>query len=296
MEPKPDRGRAVPMRALYIGVGLCALLALVALASRGSRPSSGDGSAARVLPNGIYDYVFTLSLLFGVAMLFALAWARTQTGPEARKTWELRQMAAFVIAIAAVSLAAILVAEQLREGSDSPIGRLLGGGTTSTQTDEQGRPVRPASPEFEWQAVLIAVALVGVGFGVYRLGRRRRPEEERTLRAELAAILDDTLERLWAERDPRRAVILAYAWMERTLGAYGLPRIPSEAPLEYLARVLIDLDASRDSVFELTALFERAKFSPHDVDEEMKREAIAALTAVRDELREAEAQAAAADA
>jgi hypothetical protein len=38
-------------------------------------------------------------------------------------------------------------------------------------------------------------------------------------------------------------------------------------------------------VARLTALFERAKFSHHEIGSELKEEAIEALVAVRDELR-----------
>jgi hypothetical protein len=79
-------------------------------------------------------------------------------------------------------------------------------------------------------------------------------------------------------------VIAAYARMERALAAHGLPREPSEAPHEYLARVLAELDASAGSVRHLTVLFERAKFSPHLIDLAMKEEAIEALVRLRDEL------------
>ena len=88
--------------------------------------------------------------------------------------------------------------------------------------------------------------------------------------------------------DPRRAVIAAYARMERALGAYGLPRHPSEAPDEYLQRIFADLDVCRLSTSRLTALFSWAKFSGHDVAPEMKQEAIEALEAVLEELRAAE--------
>ena len=101
-------------------------------------------------------------------------------------------------------------------------------------------------------------------------------------------MLDETLDDLRAEADPRRAVIAAYARMERALGAYGLPRNPSEAPDEYLQRIFGDLEVSRLSTSRLTALFSWAKFSGHDVAPEMKQEAIEALEAVREELRAAE--------
>ena len=83
-------------------------------------------------------------------------------------------------------------------------------------------------------------------------------------------------------------MIGAYARMEQALAAYGLPRLPAEAPDEYLQRIFVDLEVSRRSVSRLTALFSWAKFSGHDVAPEMKHEAIAALEAVRNELRAAE--------
>ena len=73
--------------------------------------------------------------------------------------------------------------------------------------------------------------------------------------------------------------------MERALAAAGLPRRPAEAPLEYLERALVDLDATAVSARRLTDLFRFAKFSDHPVDLQAKDDAIAALEAVRDELR-----------
>ena len=102
----------------------------------------------------------------------------------------------------------------------------------------------------------------------------------------LGAALDESIDDLRRERDARRAVIAAYARMERVLAASGLPRRAAEAPLEYLTRVLRDLlRASAESVSRLTALFERAKFSTHEIGSDSKEEAIEALVAVREELR-----------
>jgi hypothetical protein len=79
-------------------------------------------------------------------------------------------------------------------------------------------------------------------------------------------------------------VIAAYARMERTLERHGFPRLRAEAPLEYLARVLRELHVRTWAVLALTELFEHAKFSRHEIDAEMKEEAIGALIAVRDDL------------
>jgi hypothetical protein len=49
--------------------------------------------------------------------------------------------------------------------------------------------------------------------------------------------------------------------------------------------VLAELTGSAAAARRLTALFERAKFSEHSIDARMKEDAIAAVGAVRDELR-----------
>ncbi|HEX6678902.1 MAG TPA: DUF4129 domain-containing protein, partial [Actinomycetes bacterium] len=107
------------------------------------------------------------------------------------------------------------------------------------------------------------------------------------LAGELSELVERSLAELEDERDPRRAVIAAYAGMEQTLAASGVPRAPAEAPLEYLARALVELRVSAAAADRLTELFQRARFSHHEVGEAMKREAIEALAAVRDELRAA---------
>ena len=87
-------------------------------------------------------------------------------------------------------------------------------------------------------------------------------------------------------------MIAAYANMERVLAQYGLPRRRAEAPFEYLSRILRQLEVSENSVRRLTELFEYAKFSTHEIDAEMKEQAIDAFAALRDELQPEEAVAA----
>ena len=79
-------------------------------------------------------------------------------------------------------------------------------------------------------------------------------------------------------------MIGAYARMERTLAARGFPREESEAPDEYLARILAVVGASGHSVRRLTRLFERARFSEHEIDPGMKEDAIDSLSGLRAEL------------
>jgi hypothetical protein len=134
----------------------------------------------------------------------------------------------------------------------------------------------------------VVVGLVLVAIAAYVLAERRARPGRRSredLAEQLAVVLDETLGDLRAETDPRRAIIAAYARLERVLAANGVPRRVAETSDEYLRRVLHELELEPGAVGRLTALFERAKFSHHDVDAAMKEEAVAALEHVRDELR-----------
>jgi hypothetical protein len=155
-------------------------------------------------------------------------------------------------------------------------------------------------------ALAAMVAVVAAQLAADR--RRRRPPK--TPAERLVDLLDDTLEDLEREPDPRRAVIAAWARMERGLAAAGLPRHPAEAPFEYAARVLeaalvptgqgtlsgFPGPLRPGSVHRLTGLFERAKFSQHRIGEGDRSQAIAALRAVRRDLAEAVERAAQAQA
>jgi hypothetical protein len=110
-------------------------------------------------------------------------------------------------------------------------------------------------------------------------------EPEISLSTAIDDLLADTLEDLRAERDPRKAVIRAYARMEKIFAAYGVPREEHETPLEYVTRALDSLRVSAYAVRRLVQLFERAKFSTHEIDSAMKDEAIEVLGGLREQLR-----------
>jgi hypothetical protein len=141
---------------------------------------------------------------------------------------------------------------------------------------------------FLWGVVAVAFAAVGAVALWLRLREPPLPPRSDTEddSSELLTAVDLSLTDLDQEPDPRRAVIRAYARMEGALGLHGLARQPSETPLEYLARALGSLRVGRAAIERLTALFERAKFSTHEIDGSMKADALAALRALRDELAE----------
>ena len=144
-----------------------------------------------------------------------------------------------------------------------------------------------------WLPVLVTLGLILLAVLAYwyagRARKRARGELHSGLAEAVAQAVDESLDDLRAEPDPRRAVIAAYARLERVLAAHGLPRKPAEAPMEYLGRMLTELSVTDRAARALTDLFERAKFSQHAVGAEMKDEAIDALQTVRDDLLAAKA-------
>jgi hypothetical protein len=156
----------------------------------------------------------------------------------------------------------------------------------STPGDESGTVYQPSVSWVPIAVVLVLVAAAVVAYVVAeRRARRGRGGTRDVLVEQLAAVLDDTLDDLRAEADPRRAVVAAYARLERVLAANGVPRHVAETPEEYLPRVLDGLALDPAAVERLTQLYVRAKFSQHEVDSTMKEDAIGALERIRDELR-----------
>jgi hypothetical protein len=157
------------------------------------------------------------------------------------------------------------------------------GGTSPKVTKRQTE----YQPQFRWLPIIVVGSLVaGIGGTMGLLAMRRKQAELASIpiQVSLAEVLSETLDDLRREADPRRAVIQAYARMERTLAARGLPRREFEAPVEYLTRVLDAVQASSHSIRRLTQLFQRARFSTHEIDAAMKEDAISALTGLRAEL------------
>jgi len=285
---------SAPARRVVVLLTLISLLVAVAVASTGSVPVGTGGT--RSPSDRFLDVVISLFLLwmaFGTVMLVLLLVNRrgvlSQAVVERRKGG--RRNALGVAVVSFVLLALFIRWLSTGENNGQALLDRFRPGSRRANLDVSGE-APSYEPEFATGPVLIvlgvlAVAIIGWVIA-HRARRRSLPQMRESLYPALTDLLEETLDDLRAETDPRKAVIGAYARMERTLGAYGLPRLPAEAPDEYLQRIFADLEVSRRSVSRLTSLFAWAKFSGHDVAPEMKDEAIAALEAVGNELRAAE--------
>lgn len=269
---------------LLAPVGLLVLLGVVVAASSGH--SVGGGSLDAETATGAFaTLLFAVGAVWIAALLVA---SPIVTGLTARAETPMRRRwgdTVVVLGILVVILFVLSASGRLgdRDGQTGPLVDTIGG------QEPQGRSLDKAieTPPIDWVIVLtvFGVALVAFAAVAGMLVRGNKTVRRQVAaRQALAQILDDTLDDLRAEKDPRKAVIAAYSRMERSLASYGLPRRPFEAPVEYLARVLEELSAASSSARRLTHLFERAKFSQHTIDAGMKDEAIEAVSTLRDAL------------
>jgi hypothetical protein len=100
----------------------------------------------------------------------------------------------------------------------------------------------------------------------------------------VVGVVDDSISDIERDPDPRRAIIRAYARMEAVLARGGIPRRPSETPLEYIDGALRTLAIPAAPARSLTDLFEIARFSDRPIDVSMKRRAIDCLLDIRSAL------------
>ena len=270
-----------------MAAGLVLGLALVGLAA-GERWRSGGGRAEGSVPVLLIDAMLVVGAILGAVtiVLFALVYGGSygSVALERRR----RSSTMRVLTSVAIVIIAIFAVVAIRKAwSDR-----FGDRRAETEQVQPAARAEAGSGEagdrtLDWRFVggAFVVALIGSAYAARLLMRNAYdPDSGDDPAQAVAAILEDTLEDLHDERDPRRAVVAAYARMERALAVHGLPRERSEAPAEYLERALEELSASASSAARLTRLFEWARFSDHPVEPGMKEEAIQALEAVRDEL------------
>lgn len=282
MQPRAPDARLILVVLLLLG--------LVALASRPATSAGGELSAPEWI--GVASDTITQALLIVllVAALAATAINLWAILPLPRGVPRSRPFSASITAylyFAAAVCFLILLRERFPRPPTAPA-------QSSGDGLGLGNATAPLSGHaISWLSFLMALAIILAAGGLFvrwwratggsAAGGRRASASAETVNR-VAAVVDDSLDRLRAEADPRRAVIAAYARLEADLKAVGRPRQPAEAPLEYLARILSGFGVGAAALRRLTDLFEWAKFSQHAVDQSMKEDAIAALLQVRADL------------
>lgn len=293
-----DDGSAEPTRPLPGWLALSAatgLIAIVAFASRSSLPT-GDTLPIDLKP--VFTLVRalayvglaigTLALPFVIVMRLrarrelAARNARSERQLEPAPWWVRALGFAAMAAVFAFQIAVVLAfIDDLRRHAAG-----AGGGAGGTGGTLDPNAFGQANDDLT-SLVLALVIVLALGVLIVIMAVRWRVLDARTdaqgadRGAAVARAVELSLDALRREPDPRLAVIAAYAAMERSLSAAGFGRHRSEAPLEYLRRVIAAPSVAGEDVRTITLLFQHAKFSQHPVEESMRGLAIDALASIR---------------
>lgn len=284
------------LKAGALALGIVALLVLVAMAARGGHPGTSGRVTTKPIPDSVQDAFITLLVIaYGVVVVAIVIGFFRYRGrwqdPSSRWLSNFALVTLLMLIATAIGYYGITHSNLRERAARATQGQGQPGQRPADRGRVQPLPAREA--HFQWPVLFAIGGLVLLG-GVWVYARRRESldREDQSLEADIVAALETTIEDLRRERDARKAVIAAYAQMERTLRSHGLPRHRAETPMEYLARILRGLNVRDSAVGDLTQLFEYAKFSRHEIDAAMKEQAISALVAVRDDLQREEALAA----
>jgi hypothetical protein len=267
--------RAAAAVAVVLG-----LLLVVGASAR--RPLNG-GAAAPSLPTWPLLFVVGVGLVvsaaLGIAVLGPIMRVRAgQSGRSALRAGPLTLSLSLLIPAAIIAL-------YTTQGTNGER-KAVGPPTPAAHNKLAGKPGERGADH----TTAIAALTAGIGAGVVGFAglaivrARRRREAEVAPRATVAEGARDAAAAAAIPADPRAAVLAAYARMETALASAGLARRPSDAPRQYLARLEAGLGGGRAPAARLTELFERARFSPHPVGEDLREEAIGALETLRMEL------------
>jgi hypothetical protein len=274
-------------RAAVLAACLAAVGFVLALVLQGVRGHVGSPPREHVFSAAVtYVGLATAGLALAVGLFLAAVmriWRDEELGARRRRVrwWERLVITLVYATIASAAVAALVAVHGKLVSRLVRVQGRRGRGIA-------GRHRRPTAPEHVHWSFFAAVA-VGALLGALVLAllyRRERGDDLR--RASAGDALDRAaaagIEELEAEPDPRRAVIRCYAAMEGSLTESGVPRQAAETPFEYLGRLLGTLEGGAHAAARLTPLFERAKFSRHEIDEAMRHDALEVVRSLRREL------------
>ena len=283
-----DQRRAQLRASVVIGIGL--LLALAATA--GPLPSPGGapgGSLAVRLPDAVRMIVLAL-LGLSAALLLAIQRPRRPTGDDplsARAAQRRRTSMILSLLPLALLLGALgyLAWKDWSGEPHHPIERAFTALAGLLDLIAQYRKPATSVPFFDLTitllVLLLALTLFGLMVIVVLAERLEKWWAARTVldagpRDEREPPLGDPR----AERDPRLAIVRAYARFERVLAAARAPRSPWQTPAEFMRTTLLRLPLPASPVQRLTTLFELARFSDRPLGADARETACDSLDAI----------------
>ena len=293
-------GRTRELGAPAFAALALALLATVGLASSVS-PWHANSAAASAPTTALQGLAAAGGVVLVIGLL--LLWVET---PMARRSKKKRRtiegdefdelgtslwttaktVAVILLGLAIFCLATVPLLSRASEPSQS------GGGAqpSAPAASAQPGPGRPAdSVDLGWLLVPIAVTFAILTPAAVLIRRRRLKRNEATHAGETSAFgraVRASIAALESERDPRTAILRAYARMEQAFGDVEIVRAADETASEFLARTTRQLPVSADAASALTERFEEVRFSTHPITEADRQQALASLHRVEHELGE----------
>ncbi len=163
---------------------------------------------------------------------------------------------------------------------------------------DRGDPNHWGDLFFQLLGVLVIVLAVTVAVWIVRTGMwpklRRSGVRERSVRqvaplpevAERELAVDVEAARVaLAGGSPRNAIVACWMQLERDAAAAGLPSDAAETSAEYVERVVAASSVDPAPIRELAALYREARFSRHELRDDHRTRALAALNRVEAVLR-----------
>ncbi len=150
-------------------------------------------------------------------------------------------------------------------------------------------PSNPGStpPYSQNTLILIAISVfMGILFALFiaRVYRRREVVEERR-RIGVVETVDRAIYEVKIGKDVRGSILAAYKEMEKLMRSRGVEDKDYYTPREFREFALRTLKISQEPLDILTNLFEIARYSTHEMNEDHRKMALRALEAIRNEIR-----------
>ena len=292
------RGRAT--RAVLVGTGTLGLLLVVAAASSADRLLVPTAPAHLTLPTPLTGGLATLGavgLVLAIELvLAALVFSRlfvTRPGPQGQRlgAWRriLESMGPFVFVVLVVVLITVLqqFAGVRRRPPSAAAANGVGRGLRALRGAGGGQAGFLSWNQAVVVATVVAAGLIAAATLVWVARLRAQRRVARALGADSAEPAAWSLHRTRrrSPRTPSEVIWCAVHDLEERCAAWGSPRHAHEGPRTFLGRAVPDPAGRGPAAERLAALYERARFSEHEVDDGAARSAMAAAQELGDAIR-----------
>ena len=286
--------------ALAFAALALALLAITGLASSAS-PWQASPAAASAPTTALRGLAAVGGVVLVVALL--LLWVETPTARRSKRKRrtiagdELDELGtslwttAKTVAVLFLGLAVFCIATvPLLSRASAPLQSGAGAEPSAPARPAHDVPGRAAdSVDLGWLLVPVAVTFAILTPAAVLIRRRRLKRDEAMHAGETSAFgraVRASIAALESERDPRAAILRAYARMEQAFRNVEIVRAGDETASEFLARTMRRLPVSAGAAAALTERFEEVRFSTHLITEADRGQALASLHRVEQELAE----------